>query len=66
MCVVHNVITHCICCCFCVERQQLVADIERLSSDKADLLIRLQCCEEVLKTANECEKCVVNIFYQSS
>ena len=39
------------------EQQQFVADIERLTSDKADLLTRLQCCEEDLKTANECENC---------
>ena len=32
-----------------------MADNERLTSDKADLLIRLQSCEEDLKTANECE-----------
>ena len=38
-----------------IERQQFEADIERLTSDKADLLTRLQCCEEDLKTANECE-----------
>ena len=36
-------------------RQQLEADIERLTSDKADLLTRLQCFEKDLKTANECE-----------
>ena len=35
-----------------------MADIERLSSDKADLLTRLQRYEEDLKTANECEICV--------
>ena len=34
-----------------------MADIERLTSDKADLLTRLQCCEEDLRTANECENC---------
>ena len=37
------------------EREQFVADIERLTSDKEDLLTRLKCCEEELKTANECE-----------
>ena len=42
-------------CCYCIERQQLVADNERLTSDKADLLTRLHCCEEELKIANECE-----------
>ena len=42
-----------------LERQQLVADNERLTSDKADLLTRLQCCEEDLKTANECENWVM-------
>ena len=30
-------------------------DIERLTSDKADLTDRLQCFEEDLKTTNECE-----------
>ena len=40
---------------YITEQQQLEADIERLTSDKADLLTRLQCCEEDLKTANECE-----------
>ena len=44
--------------CHCIERQQLVADIERLTSDKADLLTRLQCYEEDLKTTNECEHLV--------
>ena len=39
-----------------------MADIKRLTSDKADLLTRLQCCEEDLKTANECENCVITIF----
>ena len=42
---------------YSIERQQLVADIERLTSDKADLLTRLRFCEEDLKTASECEKC---------
>ena len=46
-------------CCYCIERQQIVADIERLTSDKTDLLTRLQCCEEDLKTASECENCVI-------
>ena len=36
-----------------------MADIERLTGDKADQLTRLQCCEEDLKTASECEKCVI-------
>ena len=45
-----------------LERQQLVADNERLTSDKADLLTRLQCCEEDLKTANECENWVMCVF----
>ena len=39
-----------------------MADIERLTSDKADLLTRLQCYEEDLKTANECENCSVMLF----
>ena len=41
------------------QQQQLVVDIERLRSDKADLLTRLQCCEEEFKTANECENFVI-------
>ena len=45
------------------QEQQLVAEIERLSSDKADLLTRLQCYEEELKTANECENFVMIIFF---
>ena len=32
-----------------------MTNIERLASDKVDLLSRLQCCEEDLKIANECE-----------
>ena len=61
MCAVHNIITQYVCtgCYYCIERQQSIADIERLTSDKADLLRRLQCCEEDLKTANECENCVM-------
>ena len=47
--------SHCTGCCYVIERQQIVADIERLTSDKADLLTRLQRCEEDLKAANECE-----------
>ena len=42
-----------------IERQQLVVDSERLTSDRADLLTRLHCCEEDLKTANECENCLM-------
>ena len=38
-----------------------MADIERLTSDKADLLTRLQSYEEDLKTANECE--IYEYFY---
>ena len=49
-------------CCYCIERQQLETDIERLTSDKADLLTRLQCCEEDLKTVNECEIYVIRFF----
>ena len=37
-------------------RQQLETDNERLTSDKTDLLFRLQCYEEDLKAANECKK----------
>ena len=36
-----------------------MVDIERLTSDKADLFTRLQRCEEDLKTANECENFVM-------
>ena len=39
-----------------------MADIERLASEKADLFARLQCCEEDLKTANECENFVMIIL----
>ena len=35
--------------------EQLMVDIERLTSDRANLLSRLQHCEEDLKTANDCE-----------
>ena len=38
-----------------------MADIERLTSDKADLLNRLHCCGEDLKTANECENFVLRV-----
>ena len=48
-------VSHSTGCYYCIERQQLVADIERLTSDKADLLTRLQCCEKDLKTSDECE-----------
>lgn len=41
-----------------IERQQLGADIEKLTSDKADLLNRLECCEKDLKLANECKNCI--------
>ena len=38
-------------------------DMERLTSDKADLLSRLKSYEEDLKAANECENCgVMNMF----
>ena len=40
-----------------------MADIERLTSDKADLLNRLHCFEEDLKTANECEITVYSNNY---
>ena len=36
--------------------QQLETDNERLTSDKTDLIFRLQCYEEDLKAANECKK----------
>ena len=41
---------------FHTEQQQLLAENEKLASDKADLLKRIQCYEDDLKTANECEK----------
>ena len=47
--------------CQLIERRQLMVDIERLASEKADLFARLQCCEEDLKTANECEISVMTI-----
>ena len=56
MCV-NNVIIYSTFIFACIERQQLVADIERLTSDKANLFSRLRHCEEDLKTANECENC---------
>ena len=54
-----RIISH---CTGCIERQQLVADIERLTSGKADLLTRLHSCEKNLKTANECENSVIQLF----
>ena len=53
----------CTVCCYCIERQQLVADIERLTSDKADLFTRLQCYEEELKSANECKNFAKSIYF---
>ena len=44
--------------CHCTERLQLETDIERLTSDKADLLTRLQYYEEDLRRATECENLV--------
>ena len=41
-------------------RQQLEKYNKRLTSDKADLLRRLQYCEEALKRANDCE--LVSVF----
>ena len=38
-----------------VERQMLVERIDQLTSDKEGLLTRLECCEDELKTASECE-----------
>ena len=40
-----------------------MGDIERLTNDKAELVTRLQCCEEELMTANECENCVTIKFH---
>ena len=45
------------------EQQQLVTENKRLTSDKEDLIARLQCCEEDLKTANECES-YSHYFYE--
>ena len=39
-----------------------MADIERLTSDKEDLLTKLQCYEEDLKRANECKLVSVYMF----
>ena len=47
----------------CIERQKFVEDIERLTSEKADLLTRLKHCKEELKTAKECENCVMDVSY---
>ena len=44
------------CLVLLIMRQQLETDNERLTSDKTDLLFRLQCYEEDLKAANECKK----------
>ena len=43
-----------------IVRQQLEADIERLTSDKTDLLLRMQ-CEKDLKEVNECKNWVFQI-----
>ena len=37
------------------QQQQPEADIERLTRVNADLLTRLQCCEQELKEVTECE-----------
>ena len=42
--------------------EQLMVDIERLTSDKADLLSRLQHCEADLMSANECEYSLCSYF----
>ena len=44
------------------QRQQLVVEIERLSSEKADLLTKLQCYEEENKAANESENFMMIIL----
>ena len=38
-----------------------MADIKRLTTDKADLLKRLQQSEKNLETANECENLEINL-----
>ena len=43
-------------CCYCIGQQQLVTDID---NDTAGLLSKLRCYKEDLKTANECENCVI-------
>ena len=43
------------------EQQQLEADIERLTSDRADLRSKLHCYEEDLKAANERKNWVFQI-----
>ena len=40
--------------CYCVDREQ--EQIDQLPGDKKGLFTQLQCCEEDLKRANECEK----------
>ena len=42
-------------------RQQLETDIERLTSDRADLRSKLQCCEKYLKEVYECKNWVFQI-----
>ena len=42
--------------------EQLMVDIERLTSDRADLLSRLQHCEVDLVSANECEYSLCSYF----
>ena len=36
------------------QEQSTAASVERLESDQVDLRARLQCCEQDLKTGNEC------------
>ena len=38
-----------------IEQQQVLADVERLTSDQADLVTRLKCYEEDLRGAYECK-----------
>ena len=39
--------------CCCVDQEQ--GKIDQLTIDKKELVTQLQCCEEELKRANECE-----------
>ena len=43
----------------------LVERIDQLTSDKKSLLTRLMCCEDELKTANECEN-ILSMITSSS
>ena len=50
---------------YCVVQQQLttVANIKRLTSEREDLLTKLQYCENNLKTAIECKNSLICVDY---